>query len=114
MGGIFLDLSEKFDFVLAEVEGRNLFDDLVFGEKLGKLEVEGAGYFLQGFERGHGVAVFDARKIAAEEAGALFDVALGHLLLQAEVADGGTDVSRDGLHWGGNRLRRKDYLHVSH
>ena len=43
-------------------------------------------------ERGNGVAVFDARKVAAQQAGLLFDVALGQAFLQTIGANGGADL----------------------
>ena len=50
--------------------------------------------------------VFDARQIATEQTGTLFDVALGHAFLQSVVANGLTDIhGREHFRMGnGNQI----------
>src|SRR5450432_4711052 len=49
--------------------------------------LHGPGYFRQRVERRDGVSTFYAGEIAAQQAGALFDVALRHPPLQPETSD---------------------------
>ena len=50
-------------------------------------DLDGAGEFLERLDGGNGMAVFDAREIAAEQSGAALDVALGEIALFPEQAE---------------------------
>jgi hypothetical protein len=54
-------------------------------------DFQSAGYFLKRFNGGNGMAIFDARDIATEQACALFDVPLGKLFILAQGAEAITD-----------------------
>jgi len=56
--------------------------DLVVGEELGDRQVESPGNLRQSVERRDRVPVFNARQIATQKAGFLFDIALRESLLQ--------------------------------
>ena len=89
--------------------------DGVFGEELAEGQVEGAGDLLQGFEGGNGVAVFDAREVAAEQARTLLDVPLGHALLETEAANRRADIDRRGRGFeSGCRFGRQCCVHMCH
>ena len=55
-------------------------------EELVERDFQGASHFLECFNGRHGMAIFDARDIAAEQSGALFDVPLGKLFFLAQGA----------------------------
>lgn len=112
VGGVALDLGEEVDFALVQGEAGHLANGLV-GEELAEGKLQGTGDLLQGLEGRDGVAVFYARKIAAEQAGALFNIALRHTALKAELADGDADVDRRRLQRG-SRGGRQCCMHVCH
>ena len=74
------DLGEEPQFIVGELLGVELAAERVVGEKLGDGQIERQGNLRQRVERGHGVAVFNARKITAQQTGLLFDVALRQAL----------------------------------
>jgi len=95
-GAVLFDFGEKADFVLAEF-AEHLLGFFVArgfgaGEKVGERNFHGFGNLRESFERRNGVAVFDAREVAAEEAGAALDVALGKAALAAVGFDDFADV----------------------
>jgi hypothetical protein len=55
-------------------------------EELVERDFQGASQFLECFNGRNGMAIFDARDIAAEQSGALFDVPLGKLFVLAQNA----------------------------
>ena len=114
VGRVALDLSEEADLFFAEVEAGHLLADGLFGEELGELEVEGPGDLLQGFERGDGVSVLDAREVTAEEAGSLLDVPLRHAFLEAIAANCGANIDGDRGVAGSSHKISGECLHVSH
>ena len=65
---------------------------VAFGKKLRQGQIHRAGNFGERVEGGDRVAIFDAREIAAQESGALFDITLGHASLEAVAANGLADV----------------------
>src|SRR5579863_4264284 len=87
--GVAADLAEEADFVVGEL--RQAFATVGvsgFGEELRERQLHGSGDFRKRVERRDSVAVFHARKIATQQAGALLDIALGHSFLQPVVPDG--------------------------
>ena len=74
--GVAPDLRQKTQLVVGEILRVHLAGQCVAGEELRDGQVEGVGDLGQRIQRGHGVAVFHARKIAAQQAGSLFDVSL--------------------------------------
>ena len=95
-GAVFFDFGEEADFVLAEFAehllGFFIARSLGAGEKIGEGDFHGFCDFRERLERGNGVTVFDAREVAAEEAGAALDVALGKAALAAVGFDDFADV----------------------
>jgi len=95
-GAVFFYFGEEADFVLAEFAehllGFFIARSLGAGEKIGEGDFHGFRDFRERLERGNGVAVFDAREVAAQQAGLLLDVALGEPLLQTVRADGGANL----------------------
>ena len=95
-GAVLFDFGEEADFVLAEFAehllGFFVARSFRAGEEVGQRNFHGFGDLREGFERGNGVAVFYARKVAAEEAGAALDVALRKAALAAVGFDDFADV----------------------
>jgi hypothetical protein len=56
-------------------------------EKIMDGNLDGAGEFFEGLNGGNGMAVFDAREIAAEQSGAILDIALGEIALFPKQAE---------------------------
>src|SRR5437868_5051500 len=100
VAGIAANLAQKADFVVRQLRHRLGVAVVVagFGEELPQLHLHRARDLGQRIERRDGVPVLHARKIAAQQAGAFFDIALRHPLLQTEIADGVTDI-HGCFHW---------------
>ena len=112
MGGVALNLRQKPDLVLAQGDARDLFDR-VLREELGQRDIHGAGDLLQRLQRRHGVAVLYPRKVAAQQAGTLLDVALRHPPLQPVAADGHANLDRARLR-GNRRKVLLNCMHIRH
>src|SRR5215469_15266026 len=94
------NLAEEADFVVGELrQSPRAVAVSRLGKELREGKLHGAGDFRKRIERGNGVSVLDAREITAQQAGALFDVALRHAFLQAVVPDGFADIHSENLHW---------------
>src|SRR5574341_1402865 len=109
VGGVAPHLAEEAHLVLAElrqVAGVAVVARLV-GEELRQRQLHGAGDLGQGVERGNGVAVLHPRKIAAQQARTLLDVALRHAPLQAEASDGLANIHLDDAVYPGRWLHSK-------
>src|ERR1700730_18470344 len=65
------------------------------GEEMREREIDGASNLGQRVQGRDGVPVLNPGEVAAQKACALFDVTLGHALLQPIVSDGLTDVHRE-------------------
>ncbi len=92
-GGIATDLAEEADLVIRQLrQSLGAVAVIGIGKELRKRKLHGSGDLGKRVERRNCVTVFDARKVAAEKAGALFDVALRHAFLKAVVADGLADI----------------------
>jgi len=76
-------------FALQKVGEHGRFFSVI--EELIKRDVQSARHFLQRFNGRHGMAIFDAGDVAAEQSGALFDVPLGKLFVFAQGAKPITD-----------------------
>ena len=64
---------------------RSFFDgSFVFGEKLVERDFQGTGEFFQSFDGRNGAAIFQAREVAAKQAGAFLDIALREVLRLAQ------------------------------
>src|SRR5208337_334611 len=93
VGGVAANLAEEADFVMGKLrQSLRAIAVAGLGEELRERELHGSGDFRKGIERWNGMAVFHARQVAAQQAGALFDVSLRHAFLQPVVADGLADV----------------------
>ncbi len=105
-GGVLLDFRKEANFVLREFTQRFLCfavaGRLCTGEKVGERNVHGLGDFGKGFERRHGVAVFDARKVAAQQARAALDISLRKAALAAIALDDFPDVHSRLFFWHGH------------
>src|SRR6266498_1792041 len=71
-----------------------------------KRQLHRPGDLRERIERGNRVSVFHPRKVAAQQAGALLDVTLGHSFLQTEATDCLTNI-----HTVHARIRAKESLH---
>src|SRR5450631_3985837 len=73
------DLAQEAEIVVREL-GQGLRPVAVarLGEEMGKRALHGSGDFRQSVKRWDGVSIFYAGEIAAQQAGALFNVALRH------------------------------------
>src|SRR4029077_17281676 len=94
--GVAANLAQETDFVIGELG--QIFGSVGvsgLGEELRQRDFHGAGAFGQRVERRDRVPVFHPRKVATQQAGALFDVPLGHASLQPVVSDGLADVHRE-------------------
>ena len=98
--GVAANLGQKAHFLVGELPQVGLFALRLVGEELRDGQIERARNLRQRVQRRHRMAVLDARKIAAQQARFLFDVALGKPFLQPESADGGAD-----LHHGKHPVR---------
>src|SRR6202034_781635 len=93
VGGIAANLAQEADFVVGKLrQSLGAVGVARFGEELRERDLHGAGDFRKRVERRDGVAVLYARKVAAQQASALFDVSLRHAFLQPVVSDGLADV----------------------
>src|SRR5262249_39364555 len=75
------------------------------GEKVRQRNVHGFSDFGERFERRHGMAVFDAREVAAQQACAALDVALRQSALAAIGLDNFSDVHPWFFFWHGRSCR---------
>src|SRR5262249_34710737 len=92
-GGIAADLAQEAGFVVRELgQAFGTVAVIRVREKLRKGQLHGSGNFRKCIERRDGVSVFDARQIAAKQAGALFEVALRHSFLEPVVSDRLADI----------------------
>jgi len=95
-GAVLFDFGEEADFVLAEFAehflGFFVARSFGAGEEIGQGNFHGFGDLREGLERGNGVAVFDARKVATQQSGAALDVALRQSTLAAVGFDDFADV----------------------
>src|ERR1700730_2767482 len=102
-GAVLLDLRQEANLVLRKfAEGFLRFAvarRFGPGEKIRERNVHGFRNFGERFERRHGVAVLDARKVATQEAGAALDVALRQAALAAIALDDFTDVYTRFFFW---------------
>lgn len=91
--------------------------DVVHGDAFGrsgavvkeavKWHFESTGILLEGFDRGDGVSILDAGGVAADQAGALLDVALAEIFGFAEFADSLSDKHDNSAYTQGGFLLKK-------
>src|SRR5439155_7535105 len=93
--GVAPNLAEEAEFIIRQL-GKPLATIAVpgFREELRKRQLHRACDLGQCVERRDGMPVLHPRQIAAQQAGALFNVALGHPPMQPEVPDSFADIHR--------------------
>ncbi len=93
--GVAPNLAEEAEFIIRQL-GKPLATIAVpgFREELRKRQLHRACDLGQCVERRDGMPVLHPRQIAAQQAGALFNVSLGHPSMQPEVPDGFADIHR--------------------
>ena len=87
------DLAEEAQFILGKL--RQALGAIAvpgIGKELGERNLHGAGDFRKGVQRRNGVTILHAGEVAPQQAGTLFDIALGHPLLQPVASDALTDI----------------------
>ena len=96
VGAVFFDFGKKADLVFGEFAqhflGFAVARRFRSGEKIGQGHVHGFGNLGKRLERRHGVAVFHAREVAAQQARAAFDIALRQSPLAAIRANHFSDI----------------------
>src|ERR1019366_814016 len=94
IGGIAPHLAQEADFIVGELRQPLMAIAVAIGKELRQRQIHCPGDLGQRIQRWDGVAVFNPRQVAAQQARALFDVALGHASLEPEIADGLADIHR--------------------